>query len=220
MLESVFAVFEEKIPLTPRDLGREITSFDTVLLDKLKLQIEGKCSKHGYLVPGSLELLSRSIGYSEKGRFTGDFLYYIKAQGRVYNPPDGTVVEGEVIRKNKMGLYVIVQEAIKVMIPRDLHIGNEEFDTVEIGEKIRIEIKKSRFQMNESHILSVGEYLGRAGGIGEVEAEAEEAEAEEAEAEEAEAEEAEAEEAEAEEAEAEEADAEESVASEGEGETE
>ena len=163
MLESVLAVFEEKIPLTPRDMGREITSFDTVLLDKLKLQIEGKCSKHGYLVPGSLELLSRSIGYSEKGRFTGDFLYYIKAQGRVYNPPDGTVVEGEVIRKNKMGLYVIVQEAIKVMIPRDLHIGNEEFDSVEIGERIRIEIKKSRFQMNESHILSVGEYLGRVG---------------------------------------------------------
>ena len=200
MLESVFAVFEEKIPLTPRDLGREITSFDTVLLDKLKLQIEGKCSKHGYLVPGSLELLSRSIGYSEKGRFTGDFLYYIKAQGRVYNPPDGTIVEGEVIRKNKMGLYVIVQEAIKVMIPRDLHIGNEEFDTVEIGEKIRIEIKKSRFQMNESHILSVGEYLGRAGGVGEAVVTPEAEEAEEA-------------------AEAE-ADAEESVASEGEDETE
>jgi DNA-directed RNA polymerase subunit E'/Rpb7 len=91
-------------------------------------------------------------------------MYQIKAQGRVYNPPDGTVVEGEVIRKNKMGLYVIVEDAIKVMIPRDLHIGNEDFDTVDLGEKIRIEIKKSQFQMNETHILTVGEYLGRVAG--------------------------------------------------------
>ena len=164
MLESALAVFEETVPLTAADLGREIKSIDEVLMKKLKEQIEGRCSKHGYLVPGSLEFLSSAQKGAEKGRFTGDFMYQIKAQGRVYNPPDGTVVEGEVIRKNKMGLYVIVEDAIKVMIPRDLHIGNEDFDTVDLGEKIRIEIKKSQFQMNETHILTVGEYLGRAAG--------------------------------------------------------
>jgi DNA-directed RNA polymerase subunit E'/Rpb7 len=164
MLESALAVFEETVPLTAADLGREIKSIDEVLMKKLKEQIEGRCSKHGYLVPGSLEFLSSAQKGAEKGRFTGDFMYQIKAQGRVYNPPDGTVVEGEVIRKNKMGLYVIVEDAIKVMIPRDLHIGNEDFDTVDLGEKIRIEIKKSQFQMNETHILTVGEYLGRVAG--------------------------------------------------------
>jgi len=165
MLESALAVFEETVPLTAADLGREIKSIDEVLMKKLKEQIEGRCSKHGYLVPGSLEFLSSAQKGAEKGRFTGDFMYQIKAQGRVYNPPDGTVVEGEVIRKNKMGLYVIVEDAIKVMIPRDLHIGNEDFDTVDLGEKIRIEIKKSQFQMNETHILTVGEYLGRVAGV-------------------------------------------------------
>ena len=161
MLESALAVFEETVPLTAADLGREIKSIDEVLMKKLKEQIEGRCSKHGYLVPGSLEFLSSAQKGAEKGRFTGDFMYQIKAQGRVYNPPDGCIVEGEVIRKNKMGLYVVVQDAIKVMIPRDLHIGNEEFDTVDLGETIRIEIKKSQFQMNETHILTVGQYLGR-----------------------------------------------------------
>lgn len=161
MLESALAVFEETVPLTAADLGREIKSIDEVLMKKLKEQIEGRCSKHGYLVPGSLEFLSSAQKGAEKGRFTGDFMYQIKAQGRVYNPPDGCVVEGEVIRKNKMGLYVIVEDAIKVMIPRDLHIGNEDFDTVELGETIRVEIKKSQFQMNETHILTVGQYLGR-----------------------------------------------------------
>jgi DNA-directed RNA polymerase subunit E'/Rpb7 len=153
------AIFEEKVALTPADLSREITSFDEILLERLKKSLEGKCSRHGFVIPGSLELLSRSMGSAEKGRFTADFLYYLKAQGKVYNPPDGFQIEGEVIRKNKMGLYVIIENAVRIMIPRDLHIGNEEFDSIQIGDIIRAEIKKSRFQVNDTHILSIGQYL-------------------------------------------------------------
>ena len=157
------AIFEEKIALNPNELRNDITSFDTLLMEKLTKQIEGKSSGHGYVIPGSLSLLSRSLGYSEKGRFTSDFLYYIKAQGKVYNPPDGTIVEGEVVRKSKAGLYVIIEDAVHIMILRDLHIGSEEFDSIELGESIRIEIKKSRFQVNDPHIMSIGQFLGRVG---------------------------------------------------------
>jgi DNA-directed RNA polymerase subunit E'/Rpb7 len=184
------AIFEEKVILTPSDLRPEIESFDEILLAKLKTTLEGKCSKHGYVIPKSLELLSRSMGAAEKGHFTSDFLYYMKVQGKVYNPPDGLEVEGEVVRKNKMGLYVIIEDAIRIMVPRDLHIGNEEFDAIELGDRIRIEIKKSRFQVNDTHILSIGQYLGTVGTAGtgtagsgaplEVEAEEAAAEAEEA----------------------------------------
>jgi DNA-directed RNA polymerase subunit E'/Rpb7 len=165
------AVFEEKISLSALDLRAEINSFDEILLNKLRTKMEGKCSQHGYIIPNSLKLLSRSLGYAEKGRFTADFMYQVKAQGRVYNPPDGVVVEGEVIRKNKMGLYVILNDAIRIMIPRDLHIGDEEFDRVEMGETIRVEIKKSQFQVNDSHILSVGRFIGSNGVEVEVEKE-------------------------------------------------
>jgi len=160
------AVFEEKVAITPKDLSNEIQSFDDLILRKLRMQLEGKCSRDGYVLRNSLELVSRSAPIAEKGRFTGDFLCYLKAQGKVYNPPDGTTIEGEVIRKNKMGLYMIVEDAIRVMIPRDLHIGNEEFDSIELGDRIMVEIKKSRFQVNDSHILSVGQYVGRVSGSG------------------------------------------------------
>lgn len=155
------AVFQEKVALSPIDLRSEITSFDDILLTKLKKQLEGKCSKNGYVIPGTLELLSRSLGYSEKGRGTADFLYYLKVRGKVYNPPDGLVVEGEVMLKNKMGCYVVLDNAIRIMIPRDLHIGNEEFDSIELGNRIRIEIKKSQFRANATHILSIGQFLGK-----------------------------------------------------------
>uniref|UniRef100_A0A6C0KM91 S1 motif domain-containing protein n=1 Tax=viral metagenome TaxID=1070528 RepID=A0A6C0KM91_9ZZZZ len=158
------AVFQEKVALSPIDLRADIRSFDDILLKKLKVQLEGKCSKNGYVIPGTLEILSRSLGFSEKGRGTADFLYYVKAQGKVYNPPDGLVVEGEVMLKNKMGCYVILDNAIRIMIPRDLHIGNEEFDSIELKDRIRIEIKKSQFRANATHILSIGQFLGKVGG--------------------------------------------------------
>lgn len=170
------AIFEEKVAISPADLRPEITSFDDILLSKVKKLLEGKCSKHGYVIPDSLELLSRSMGSAEKGRFTSDFLYYLKVLGKVYNPPDGLQVEGEVIRKNKMGLYVIIKDAIRIMVPRDLHIGNEEFDSIEIGDKIIIEIKESRFQVNDTHILSIGEFVSMSSGAAEGAEEAEVAE--------------------------------------------
>jgi len=163
------AIFEEKVALSPGQLHGNISSFDDVLMRKLREQLEGKCSKHGFVVPGSLKLLSRSYGYMERGTFTADVMYYIKAEGTVYNPPNGTIVEGVVIRKSKAGLYVILKvaevEAIHIMIVRDLHIGNVEFDSVELGETIRIEIKKSRFQIHDPHILSIGQFLGRVGDV-------------------------------------------------------
>jgi len=153
------AIFEEKVSLSAKDMVGEILSFDDILIRKMRKQIEGKCTKHGFLIPGSLKLLSRSYGYMEKGTFTADSLYYMKAQGRVYNPPNGTVVEGVVMRKSKAGLYIIIENAVHVMVVRDLHIGNREFDAVELGDTIRVEIKKSRFQINDLHILSIGQFL-------------------------------------------------------------
>ena len=102
------AVFQEKISISPLDLHSEITNFDDILLLKLKSKLEGKCSKHGFVIPGSLELLSRSMGVVEKGRSTADFMYYLKAQGKVYNPPDGLIVEGNIALKNKMGCDCLV----------------------------------------------------------------------------------------------------------------
>ena len=181
----------------------------------MRERIEKKCSRHGYVLEGSMNLLSRSMGTMERGRFTGSILFHVQAEGKVLNPPDKTILEGEVIRKNKMGIYVNYRDAIRVIVPRDANIGKDEFDLVEIGETITVEIKKSRFQVNDEYILSVGLFVGRKGTAGTkakgvIQNVKEETEEEEEEAEEEEEEE-EAEEEEAEE-EAEESDEETAVA--------
>ena len=156
------AVFEEQLALTSVDLKKNIESIDDVLENKLKQRLEGRCSKHGFVVPDSVKILSRSMGSLERGRFTGDLLFHVQAEGTVINPPDGHILQGDIIRKNKMGLYVNYRDAIRVIIPRDVNIGNDEFESVEIGEVVRVEIKKSRFQVNDEYILSVGLFKGRS----------------------------------------------------------
>jgi hypothetical protein len=147
----------------------DIESFDTLLMEKLQGKLEGRCSRHGYVVPGTLKMLSRSMGTMERGRFTGSILFYIQAEADVLNPPEGVELEGVVIRKNKMGMYVSYtvgdgkEDAIRVIVPRDLHIGDEAFEKVEIGERVKVQIKKSRFQINDPYILSVGMFLSSGG---------------------------------------------------------
>jgi len=173
------ALFEERVALTPRDLRGQITSIDSMVLLKLATRLENKCSRHGFVIPDTLKIVSRSMGYIEKGRFTGDVVFHLQAEGTVLNPPAGIMIEGVVIRKNKMGMYVSYKDAIRIILPRDLHIGDDAFEAVKIGETVKVEIQKSRFQVNDPYVLSVGLFRGLVGElpIAEVEEEEEEVEA-------------------------------------------
>ena len=159
------ALFDENIPLTPRDLSRDAIKVRDVLQRKLRSKLEGRCSRDGWVKPGTLNILSHSMGYVESGRFTGDIVYHTKCEGKVINPSADTLVEGEVIRKNKMGVYVNVVDAIRIILPRDhpSHIGNDEYDGIVVGEKVTVMIKKSRFQVNDEYILSVGIFESKSG---------------------------------------------------------
>jgi DNA-directed RNA polymerase subunit E'/Rpb7 len=161
------AFFQEKVYLTPKDLRNDIESVDDILLEKLKERLEQRCSPNGYVLPGSLEILTRSTGMVDSGRFSGDWAFLVKAKGRVLHPPEGTMVEVEVLKSNKMGIYAVYENAIRLMVPRDLHLGDEEFDSLKVGDKINVEIQKSRFQLRDPFIVSVGIFRG-AGSVTQV----------------------------------------------------
>jgi hypothetical protein len=157
------AFFQEKVYLTPKDLRNDIGSVDEILLLKLKERLEQRCSPHGYVLPGTLEILTRSAGMVDSGRFSGDWAFLVKAKGQVLHPPEGTMVEVEVLKSNKMGVYAVYENAIRLMVPRDLHLGDDEFDGLKVGDRIKVEIQKSRFQLRDPFIVSVGVYRGNAG---------------------------------------------------------
>jgi hypothetical protein len=151
------AFFEKKLSLTPGDFNKvKMFPIDDLLLKKAKDSMENKCSEQGFILPGSIKLISRSMGYFEAARFTGDAIYYVKLEGTIIYPVDGIRINGEVIRNNKMGLYVDYKHAIRIQIPRDLHLGNQEYDRVKIGDIIQIELKRSKFAIHDAYILASG----------------------------------------------------------------
>ena len=199
------AFFEKKISLNAKDLNKigKSATINTLVLEKIREKLEDKCSEHGFVLPGTLELLSRSMGYFEPARFTGDAIYYVKAQGQVLYPADGVRVVGEVIRKNKMGLYVVYRNALRIQVPRDLHLTDEladMFEDIAIGDTVEVELKKSLFQINDPFILTNGIFISKkseATGVPETKEAEEGEEEEEEEAEAAQIREEEGEEAEA-----------------------
>ena len=159
------AFFEKKISLTPSDFNEiKQKSIDDIILKKAKELMEKKCSENGFVLPGSLKLLSRSMGRFEDGNKTGDAMYYVKLEGQIIYPADGIRVIGIVKRKNKMGLYVkYKKKGIRIQIPRDFHIGSEEYDSVEVGDTIEVELKRSKFQINDPYILASGIFISKSG---------------------------------------------------------
>jgi len=154
------AFFEKKISLTPSDFNEMKTvSVDDLLTKKAKESMENKCSEQGFVLPGSIELLSRSMGYFESARFTGDAIYYLKLKGQVVYPVDGMKVAGTVIRKNKMGLYINYKDAIRIQVPRDLHLDRPEFEEIQVGETVEVELKRSKFAIHDAYILASGMFL-------------------------------------------------------------
>jgi hypothetical protein len=55
-----------------------------------------------------------------------------------------------------MGTYAVFEEAIRVLLPRDTHLGNTEFDSIKEGTTIKVRIDRSRFQTNDPFIMAVG----------------------------------------------------------------
>ena len=173
------AFFEKKINLTPREFNEIKSQTIQDLLTKKAIQMmEEKCSEHGFVLPGTVKLLSHSMGHFEAARFTGDAIYYVKLEGRVIYPADGVRVTGEVIRKNKMGLYINHRNAIRIQVPRDLHIGNQEYDGVQIGDQVEVELKRSKFAIQDAYILASGMFIRLHGAESESEVESEAAEVE------------------------------------------
>jgi len=154
--------FEKKVSISSRELNEvKRMSLDDIILKKVTGMVEKKCSEDGYILPGSVNVMSRSMGYFEAARFTGDANYYVKLKCNVLYPVDGAQLVGKVERKNKMGLYVNYKDAIHIQVPRDLHIGNPAYEEVEIGDTVLLELKRSRFTINDPFILSSGKFISR-----------------------------------------------------------
>jgi DNA-directed RNA polymerase subunit E'/Rpb7 len=146
--------FEEKVILKPSELGAG--KIDETLLNRVRDRLEGKCCVDGFVKPGSMSIKSKSMGHAAHARFTGDFVYILKLGAEVLNPPQDTEVDVEVIKTNVMGVYTLFDNAMRVLLPQDLHRDMPDIQDVKEGDRVRVKIVGVHYEVNDPQILAVG----------------------------------------------------------------
>lgn len=123
------------------------------ILEKLKSNFEGRCSGEGYIQPNSITVLNYSIGRSNYVK--GGVDYMVTFQGDICLPHKGQIFRATVSIKSKIGIHAETPP-IKVLIPRDLHIGNAEFESVQENQEIEFEVIGAQFKQQDTDIIIVG----------------------------------------------------------------
>jgi hypothetical protein len=155
--------FRTHIQLSPLELSN---NFDDVIKTKMKENLEGLCSRFGYIKPGSLQIIKRSAGLFGKQHFNGYIRFDLLCKGEACNPPQGLVVEAIVKNKNALGILAessmfINGEKIPVLdiiVPKKSNgIASEiDLDDVQTGDSIYIMVMGKRYQLNDTNISIIG----------------------------------------------------------------
>ena len=128
------------------------------LLAQLKMQYQGRCSAEGYIHKDSLTIVNYSLGRVDY--LKGGVNYSVVFQADICLPHPGQKFKAPVTLRSKIGVHAETGP-IKVLIPRDLHIGNDQFDSIQPEEEVEFEVIGSQFKQGDEYIIVVGKLLGR-----------------------------------------------------------
>jgi DNA-directed RNA polymerase subunit E'/Rpb7 len=131
-------------------------NMEASILAQLKMSYEGMCSAEGYIERNSITLLDYSLGRTNYIR--GGVDYDVRFQADVCLPHPGQRFKAVVKVRSKVGIHAETPP-IKVLIPRDLHMGNEDFNKADLESEIEFEVVGSQFKQKDVEIIIVGKLL-------------------------------------------------------------
>lgn len=123
------------------------------LLAQLRMNYEGTCTPEGYIQRRSITIVEHSLGRINLIR--GGLDYSVKFQADVCMPHPGQLFRGRVTLRSKIGLHVEL-EPMKILIPRDLHLENADFESIQESQEIEFKVVGSRFQQGDKSIVVLG----------------------------------------------------------------
>jgi DNA-directed RNA polymerase subunit E'/Rpb7 len=138
------------IHLDAKFLQRNI---DASLIAQLRMKYEGICVAEGYIQRQSIVIVEHSLGRTNL--IKGGLDYTVRFQADLCMPHPGQVFRAPVTLKSKIGLNADITP-LKVLLPRDLHIGNNTFDDIQEKQEIEFEVVGARFQQGDDSIVVLG----------------------------------------------------------------
>lgn len=148
----------KKVHIHSKFLQKNIQSS---LLAQLKSLYEGKCIPEGYVQRNSITIANYSLGRANY--IKGGVDYEVVFQCDICMPHIGQKFKAPVKLRSKVGIHAETPP-IKVLIPRDLHLGNEEFENVKPDEDIEFEVIGAQFKQEDQNIIVVGKLLSKVAG--------------------------------------------------------
>lgn len=128
------------------------------LLSQLRMHYEGKCISEGFIQSNSITITNYSVGRANYIR--GGVDYSVVFQADICMPHAGQRFKAPVKLRSKVGIHAKTPP-IEVLIPRDLHLGNEEFETVKVDDEIEFEVVGSQYKQDDETIVVVGRLLSK-----------------------------------------------------------
>jgi len=144
------------LPVHSKHLQRNIQSS---LLSQIKAQVEGRCGVEGYVQPKSSVILEYSLG--RMSILKPGVNYRVKFQADICLPHKGQQVTNvPVLFRSKIGVHAELKP-LKFLLPRDLHIGNTEFEAIVENDTLDLEVLGAEFKQNDESIFVLAKLLKR-----------------------------------------------------------
>lgn len=149
-----------------RELTRVLTvhskhlqrNIQSSLLSQIKASVEGRCGTEGYVQPKSSVILEYSLG--RMSILKPGVSYRVKFQADICLPHKGQRLEVPAAFRSKIGLHAETKP-LKILLPRDLHIGNAEFEGVSDGDMLEVEVMGAEFKQNDEDMFVLGKLVRR-----------------------------------------------------------
>jgi DNA-directed RNA polymerase subunit E'/Rpb7 len=137
-----------RVSLNPRFLDLDFAKY----IEKIvKNNVEGRCIREGYVVPGTTIVLERSMGNLNNNQFNGNIIYDIKIGVKICNIPVNSVVKAPIIKMNKLGLLAELGP-LMIIVPKEIHSNKDAFKDIKIGDEIELLIIGKTFELNSKKI--------------------------------------------------------------------
>ena len=121
------------------------------------MKYEGVCTAEGYINRGSTTIVEHSLGRTDM--IKGGANYNVVFQADVCYPHPGQKFRAAVTLKSKIGLHAEMPP-MKILMPRDLHVGDPQFDSINEKEEIEFEVVGAKFQQGDETIAVLAKFIG------------------------------------------------------------
>lgn len=158
--------FKATVQLTPAELD---CKYQERIYEKLRNIYEGNCTKFGFILQNSIEIVKRSCGNFIKQNFNGAIRFDVICRGMTCNPQINSSVEAVIKNKNLLGILAESSMEIEndkvpildIIIPIKSAgiISDVNIEDLAIGDTIMVEVMGKKYQMKDKKISIIGRVI-------------------------------------------------------------